>query len=658
MSSLNNSNNDKLQNLFKLFTQIYTLPNPNIYSILSKNKYDSINYEVNDILHDLVLNLSVKYNFKYDKIKNKEKSFTSLSSEEYTKVLKLIKSAFLDKLLLEYEDTPSFLLINDFYRNFNAYTEETVKKDLNKRQFSRNKYNKSSILTKKEEEGKFEKIPSHYNKDDLFDKLLLDISEKRKEKKMLLETKRCCDSLFKKLDNDKDGFLTEEEVVRQLENLRLPKKLAKEVFNQADISNDGKISYNEFTAYIESKILRFCDVFYSLDINNDMELTQNEMKIALNIVFPHVEINDMIFKRLYKSIDENNSGTITLEEWCQFLLFFPEENFNYIANLHNIYAATASIPGESSFNILDLDLKDLDKQDHGNKPSSFRLSRLFDILKNLICGAISGGISRTVTAPLENLKILYQSHYNNKKTPNLVKGIYNIYESKGFPGLFKGNSISIYISCLEQSLRFAIIDYSKRSIQENKGMISTKTLFFIGLGTGFSCSIFLYPLEVIRVHLISDSSLRNTFKSILNLIYKEQGIRGFYSGYVPHIISVLPSGSCHVVLYNTLKKVFINKDDYENLKMRKFMVLGGFAGVLTSTFTYPLNILTTKTIVENKHLSSLNRISFLSIMRRIKNNEGVSGFYKGWIPNILRISLGQSINFGVFETMRGMMNSV
>ena len=55
---------------------------------------------------------------------------------------------------------------------------------------------------------------------------------------------------------------------------------------------------------------------------------------------------------------------------------------------------------------------------------------------NLTAGALSGALSRTFTAPLDRLKIIYQSIYVKGATPNLYLGLKQIYLNDGIAGLF------------------------------------------------------------------------------------------------------------------------------------------------------------------------------------------------------------------------------
>lgn len=49
--------------------------------------------------------------------------------------------------------------------------------------------------------------------------------------------------------------------------------------------------------------------------------------------------------------------------------------------------------------------------------------------------------------------------YTESKVPSISVGLRETYAKHGFVTLFKGNSISISLNCLEQALRFTIIEY-------------------------------------------------------------------------------------------------------------------------------------------------------------------------------------------------------
>jgi len=82
-----------------------------------------------------------------------------------------------------------------------------------------------------------------------------------------------------------------------------------------------------------------------------------------------------------------------------------------------MYATTMVDPEESS-SFINRDLLKSTKIKNGKRVLSY-----WDILRTLTFGAIAGGISRTVTAPLERLKVLYQTMYTDTKCPSISAGL-------------------------------------------------------------------------------------------------------------------------------------------------------------------------------------------------------------------------------------------
>jgi solute carrier family 25 phosphate transporter 23/24/25/41 len=581
------------EEIISLFKDIYSLPR---YSDFIKNtspqSEDRIKriYELIDLLYDI-----------YDKLDVAHPSIDYLDAHRYNKHINILKNHLLDKITQTYVGIPAFVIVNEI-NNRSGLTDTT-----------------------------------------LCEQLMLDLANKLREETMKKEAKEQIKGLFRKYDVNGDGTITMDDLEEAITRLGLPKQVAKEVLSAADSGHDGKISLEEFENYTEEQVIKYYKIFYNLDSDNDMQLNYKQARQSLHEIYPKLVLSDEIYKRLFLAMDEDKTGLINFEEWSQFLLLFPEKNLNYMVDQWRLMAVTTISPQEPDIGIIEKDMKH--KKD---EPIS-----LHHILKNFICGGIAGGVSRTITAPLENLKVIYQTSYIASKPPSVARGILNIYEEKGFRGLYRGNTISISMSVLEQAMRFAIIDYTKKHLEDEYGSVSPKNLLCIGIMTGILASCILFPLEVVRVRVMTSDDTQHKVYNKIKKIYTQHGIRGFYSGYIPHIMSVLPAGSVNVVFYNFLKKLLVTERDIETLNMNKFMLIGGFAGMITGTITYPLNILTTRTIVANRDRPPTDRISFISIIRRTLINEGFLGFVKGYQASILRLFIGQSFNFGTYETLRG-----
>lgn len=96
---------------------------------------------------------------------------------------------------------------------------------------------------------------------------------------------------------------------------------------------------------------------------------------------------------------------------------------------------------------------------------------------------------------------------------------------------------------------------------------------------------------------------------------------GFYSGLLPHLISVLPAGSFNVMAYNTLRNLFVTDKDIEHPNLYKFMLIGGLGAFVTNTVTYPLSLVTSRIIMANKQIQLFKD--------KVKMHQMVSTIYKG-----------------------------
>jgi solute carrier family 25 phosphate transporter 23/24/25/41 len=530
---------------------------------------------------------------------------TNLNPTNYSKYVEKMKTGLISRLMDFYQNIPIFLVVNDINMKLNN-EHQAICDQLNYE------------MTIKCQEIQREKTVKQYLKD-LF---------------------------YKKFDMDGNGSLSLEDLETIFNSMNLPASMAQELMLKVDTGKDGIISFAEFEQYTEKQIVKFHKIFDNLDSDNDSKLDQRQAKQSLYEVFPGLELSDDIYKNLFETMDLDKSGFITFEEWCQFLFLFPQMNLDRMVTQWKLYSITMMDPQQPSNAFFEKDIK----VKNGSYSTSY-----WDILKIFLCGGISGGLSRTVTAPLERLKVLYQTMYTEVKPPTVLKGLKDVYVKSGFYGLYKGNSLSIFMSFLEQALRFAIIEYSKTHMHDEYGNIPQQNFLYIGVITGVLSTFMIFPFDVIRIRMMSSMSIQQKSGVIKEFrrTYHYFGYWGFYMGLIPHLMTVLPSGSLNVFFYNGIKKIAITDNDLEKPNIAKFMLLGGFAAYITGTVTYPLTLLTSRLIVANRDIKiHADRIGFFRIMANTYRNEGFNGFFKGYSACILRLFIAQSVNFGVYEKLK------
>ncbi|XP_057486564.1 mitochondrial thiamine diphosphate carrier 2-like isoform X2 [Actinidia eriantha] len=118
-------------------------------------------------------------------------------------------------------------------------------------------------------------------------------------------------------------------------------------------------------------------------------------------------------------------------------------------------------------------------------------------------GAISGGISRTVTSPLDAIKIRFQVY------PNIRSALIDIIKTRGFQGLYAGLSPALVEIIPYALLQFGTYDTFKRwaeawnwfrssNINVADGSPSSFQLFIFGLAASTCAKVVCHPLDVVK----------------------------------------------------------------------------------------------------------------------------------------------------------------
>ncbi|OLY79885.1 Mitochondrial substrate carrier family protein L [Smittium mucronatum] len=196
-------------------------------------------------------------------------------------------------------------------------------------------------------------------------------------------------------------------------------------------------------------------------------------------------------------------------------------------------------------------------------------------------GVVAGWAVSLVATPVELLKMRLQTQYNaygsiEKKTYNsALDCARKIVQKNGIQGLWFGlhatliqrsfffilwGSYDVYSKYLRSLYRIPEFPYIKKmSINDSElsmhkeSWLSNKAVSF--LAGGLSANTFwtlVFPFDVIKNRYMADTtgkypSLRATF----DYIYKTEGIKGFFRGFVPSFIRAFPTNACAVFVWDT-----------------------------------------------------------------------------------------------------------
>lgn len=259
----------------------------------------------------------------------------------------------------------------------------------------------------------------------------------------------------------------------------------------------------------------------------------------------------------------------------------------------------------------------------------------------------------------------------------------------GSRSMWRGNGINVLKIAPETALKFAAYEQMKRLIRGNDTtrQMTIAERFYAGAAAGGISQTIIYPMEVLKTRL----ALRKTgqYAGIADAaakIYKHEGARSFYRGYVPNILGILPYAGIDLAVYETLKRRYIASHD--NNEQPSFLVLlacGSTSSALGQLCSYPLALVRTRLQAQGKLASSLNFHSvtnwlifvvaaetiasqtrktqipmkssdahsgeetMMGLFRKIVRQEGLTGLYRGITPNFLKVLPAVSISYVVYE---------
>ena len=266
--------------------------------------------------------------------------------------------------------------------------------------------------------------------------------------------------------------------------------------------------------------------------------------------------------------------------------------------------------------------------------------------KNFMYAGIAGITSRTATAPLERIKVLYQNKKNIKISyysylPNLIK-------KEGFKSLFNGNGINCLRVFPESSIRYSVFDYSKKYLDE-KGLDKNTNYFLSGSIGGIVASCTVYPIETVRTKLTAQSN-KNTYNGFIDCIKKtfsKNGIRGFYNGNVIYSLGMFPYQGTNFLTYEYLK------NNYENTNFN-LLLFGSIAGFTSISCSYPFEIIKRRMQLSGELGNPIYKNTY-SCLKHMYIQNGYRAFYAGLIPQYIKIIPANCLFFYTIEVLNSII---
>lgn len=287
--------------------------------------------------------------------------------------------------------------------------------------------------------------------------------------------------------------------------------------------------------------------------------------------------------------------------------------------------------------------------------------------KELVAGGVAGGFAKTVVAPLERIKILFQTRRAEFQSMGLFGSFKKIAKTEGVMGFYRGNGASVARIVPYAALHYMTYEQYRRWIILTFPDVGRGPVLDLMAGSfaGGTAVLFTYPLDLVRTKLayqvVGSSSLsvqgllknEHLYKGILDCFsktYKEAGIRGLYRGVAPSLYGIFPYAGLKFYFYEEMK-CHVSEEHKKSIMVK--LVCGSVAGLLGQTFTYPLDVVRRQMQVQRNLASDSAELKgTIETLVLIAQKQGWKQLFSGLSINYLKVVPSVAIGFTVYDLMK------
>lgn len=134
----------------------------------------------------------------------------------------------------------------------------------------------------------------------------------------------------------------------------------------------------------------------------------------------------------------------------------------------------------------------------------------------------------------------------------------------------------------------------------------------------------------------------------LKSVWVKEGIKGWYRGIGAGLLGT-SHGAVQFVAYERLKKLIASKDGQSPTSVQ-YLMMSSASKIVASTITYPYQVIRCR-LQLSPITASYKYNTIFDVVGKTWRGEGIIGFYKGLVPNTIRVLPGTCITFLVYERL-------
>ena len=325
--------------------------------------------------------------------------------------------------------------------------------------------------------------------------------------------------------------------------------------------------------------------------------------------------------------------------------------------------------------------------------------------RELLAGGVAGAVSKTAVAPLERLKIMYQTGSAGGRPVGALLAA--IARREGLWGWYRGNSASVLRVFPYAALHFSAYEHFRRLLVSRRaapgvqeGALSRWALhspgvdLLAGASAGAAAVFVTYPLDLVRTRLAWEGSSMapgalaasgsaagaasagtGSIRGALR-VAAAPGLLGLYRGVGPTLAGILPYAGLKFYVYQGLKQAYGRSRLAEDATLEEReaecfpqppthvkLAFGAVAGLVAQTVTYPIDVVRRVIQVQDLSRGAPETPALFATrlegtfhgLRTIASEHGWRALFNGLSINYLKVVPATAIGFTVYDSLKAQM---
>eukprot|EP00124_Ichthyophonus_hoferi_P002091 Ihof_evm3s131 gene=Ihof_evmTU3s131 len=209
------------------------------------------------------------------------------------------------------------------------------------------------------------------------------------------------------------------------------------------------------------------------------------------------------------------------------------------------------------------------------------------VMISLASGGVAGACAKSVIAPLELVKIMFQITNKKFSVMEAFRTVRRVYHEEGARALWRGNTATMARIIPFAAIQFTSHEHYSYLLRNSDDHLTPAKRFIAGALAGATATTCTYPLDLMRARLAVHR--HNGIIDGLRTL-RQEGLWVFYRGLKPTLVGIIPYAGTSFLTYELLGATITQYYNIPEISVGQRLLCGAVAGLTGQSLSYPLDI--------------------------------------------------------------------